>query len=205
MATHSSILAWRIPGTEEHGGLLSMGSHRVGHDWSDLAAAAAMLLLFTYLLCNANLNANVKRITPRWNHWNYTIVFRSLSPVDVLSALEKTNPSQDQEYWRKKGSSGRELAEGVLQACSVNPHWCPGTPSQDAKCMCAHSGLRASSFAFLPPPTPSSVLRSCASWGWGLETSNLASPLPMNSSPTGTADGFLHRFLNVHAGMDINF
>ena len=41
MATHSSILAWRIPGTEESSGLLSMGSHRVGHDWSDLAAAAA--------------------------------------------------------------------------------------------------------------------------------------------------------------------
>ena len=32
MATHSSVLAWRIPGTAEPGGLLSMGSHRVGHD-----------------------------------------------------------------------------------------------------------------------------------------------------------------------------
>ena len=41
MATHSSILAWRIPGTEEPGGLPSMEPHRVGHDWSDLAAAAA--------------------------------------------------------------------------------------------------------------------------------------------------------------------
>ena len=41
MASHSSILAWRIPGPEEPGGLLSMGSHRVGHDGSDLAAAAA--------------------------------------------------------------------------------------------------------------------------------------------------------------------
>ena len=41
MATHSSVLAWRIPGTGEPGGLLSMGLHRVGHDWSDLAAAAA--------------------------------------------------------------------------------------------------------------------------------------------------------------------
>ena len=39
MATHSSVLAWRIPGTGEPGRLLSMGSHRVGHDWSDLAAA----------------------------------------------------------------------------------------------------------------------------------------------------------------------
>ena len=41
MATHSSVLAWRIPGTGEPGGLPSMGSHRVGHDWSDLAAVAA--------------------------------------------------------------------------------------------------------------------------------------------------------------------
>ena len=39
MATNSSILAWRIPGTEEPGGLPSMGLHRVGHDWSDLAVA----------------------------------------------------------------------------------------------------------------------------------------------------------------------
>ena len=42
-ATHSSILAWRIPGTEGPGGLQSMGSHRVGHAWCDLAAAAAVL------------------------------------------------------------------------------------------------------------------------------------------------------------------
>ena len=41
MATHSSVLAWRIPGTGEPGGLPSMGSHRVGHDRSDLAVAAA--------------------------------------------------------------------------------------------------------------------------------------------------------------------
>ena len=41
MATHSSVLAWRIPGTEEPGRRPSMGSHRVGHDWSDLAVAAA--------------------------------------------------------------------------------------------------------------------------------------------------------------------
>ena len=41
MATHSSVLAWRIPGMGEPGGLLSMGSHRVRHDRSDLAAAAA--------------------------------------------------------------------------------------------------------------------------------------------------------------------
>ena len=38
MATHSSVIAWRLPGTGEPGGLPSMGSHRVGHNWSDLAA-----------------------------------------------------------------------------------------------------------------------------------------------------------------------
>ena len=41
MASHSSVLAWRIPGTMEPGRLLSMGSHRVGHDWCALAAVAA--------------------------------------------------------------------------------------------------------------------------------------------------------------------
>ena len=43
MATHSSVLAWRIPGMGEPGTLPSMGSHRIGHDWRDLAAAAASI------------------------------------------------------------------------------------------------------------------------------------------------------------------
>ena len=42
MATHSGVLAWRIPGMGEPSGLLSMGLHRVGYDWNDLAAAAAI-------------------------------------------------------------------------------------------------------------------------------------------------------------------
>ena len=45
MATHSSVLAWRIPGTGEPGGLPSMGSRRVGHDRSDLAAAGEIILM----------------------------------------------------------------------------------------------------------------------------------------------------------------
>ena len=52
-ATHSSVLAWRIPGRGEPGGLPSMGSHRVGHNWSDLAAAAAAAadsMLMSYLV-----------------------------------------------------------------------------------------------------------------------------------------------------------
>ena len=45
MATHSSVLAWRIPGTGEPGGLPSMGSHRVGHNWNDSAVAADFVLV----------------------------------------------------------------------------------------------------------------------------------------------------------------
>ena len=63
MATHSSVLAWRIPGTGEPGGLPSMGSYRVGHDWCDLAAAAAAAGKYRWLsllgndsLCGKNLS-----------------------------------------------------------------------------------------------------------------------------------------------------
>ena len=46
MATHSSVLAWRIPGMVEPGGLPSMGSHRVGHDRSDLVVVVVNILYF---------------------------------------------------------------------------------------------------------------------------------------------------------------
>ena len=62
---HSRILAWRIPGTGKPGGLLSMGSHRVGHDWSDLAAAAAAdSLLKHYLPLNKSI---LKEINPGYS------------------------------------------------------------------------------------------------------------------------------------------
>ena len=50
MATHSSVLAWRIPGMGEPGGLPSMRSHRVGHDWRGLAAAAAAAWVYVLTL-----------------------------------------------------------------------------------------------------------------------------------------------------------
>ena len=54
MATHSSVLAWRIPGMGEPGGLLSMGSHRVEHNWSDLAAALSLCLKFMFIKLNSS-------------------------------------------------------------------------------------------------------------------------------------------------------
>ena len=61
MATHSSVLAWRIPGMGEPGGLPSQGSHRVGHNWSDLAAAAAWLHLYQHFW-----NDKFKDMENRW-------------------------------------------------------------------------------------------------------------------------------------------
>ena len=63
MATHSSVLAWRIPGAGEPGGLPSMGSHRVGHDWSDLAEAVAKLSL-----------PRETKVTTAWK-WLFNIFF----------------------------------------------------------------------------------------------------------------------------------
>ena len=64
MATHSSVLAWRIPGMGEPGGLLSMGSHRVGHDWSDLAAAATAAACYNLLLPTQN---------SVWSYWGLVL------------------------------------------------------------------------------------------------------------------------------------
>ena len=58
------VLAWRIPGTGEPGGLPSMGSHRVGHDWSDLAAAAAHASKVMLKILQARLQQYVNRELP---------------------------------------------------------------------------------------------------------------------------------------------
>ena len=73
MATHSSVLAWRIRGTSIPGGLPSTGSHRVGYDWSDLAAAAAA----------ASVSAkDVKGIY--LEHLSWCFLFSHISPVTSI-------------------------------------------------------------------------------------------------------------------------
>ena len=72
MAIHSSVLAWRIPGTGEPGGLPSMGSHRVGHDWSDLAAGAAVVL-YLATCCEPCLS-----FLDFFHNVNLLLLFRSL-------------------------------------------------------------------------------------------------------------------------------
>ena len=82
MATHSSVLAWRIPGIAEPGGLLSMGSHRVRHDWSTLAAAAGraqpLWIWLPHLLWRVSSNTmwpkglvtiSVSNVAQQWLSW----------------------------------------------------------------------------------------------------------------------------------------
>ena len=70
MATHSSVLAWRIPGTGEPRGLTSMGSHWVRHDWSDLAVAASLLNCYKlYFSINRGVNN-----TNSWWCWEERIM-----------------------------------------------------------------------------------------------------------------------------------
>ena len=90
MATHSSVLAWKIPGMVGPGGLLSVGSHRVRHDWSDLTVAATGILspplaLFVGMLSKAHLTSHSRMsgsrsmITPSWLSGSWRSFFYSFS------------------------------------------------------------------------------------------------------------------------------
>ena len=87
MATHFSVLAWRIPGTGEPGGLPSLGSHRVGHDWSDLAAAEWYNQHFWLLIYGA-----VILKAANWNYWCGSWYFTTLLNHTVGCKLELDDP-----------------------------------------------------------------------------------------------------------------
>ena len=75
MATHSSVLAWRIPGMGEPGGLPSMGSLRVGHDWSDLAVAAEPAWLISV---HVDLDSLAEVVFVRFLH------YKGFSPLSII-------------------------------------------------------------------------------------------------------------------------
>ena len=89
MATHSSVLAWRIPGMGEPGGLLSMGSHRVGHNWSDLAVAVATKTFFFFNFFIVRYFIILCWFLP-YNHMNQPQVYicpLSLEPTSHLTHI----------------------------------------------------------------------------------------------------------------------
>ena len=103
MATHSSVLAWRIPGTAEPGGLPSMGSHRVRHGWSNLAAAAAGDASGKELVCQCRrhgFDSWVRKI-PWRRAWQPTPVFLPGESHGQRSlAVYRVTKSQSQLKWQ---------------------------------------------------------------------------------------------------------
>ena len=87
MATHSSVLAWRIPGTEEPGGLPPVGSHRVGHDRSNLAAAACQNDWFFFFFFLKTLKC--------WQDCGEIDTFCVLIHVKGINCINKTMQSWD--------------------------------------------------------------------------------------------------------------
>ena len=122
MATHSSVLAWRIPGMVKPGGLPSMGSHRVRHDWSDLAAAAyayireekmSQINNLSFHLKNLGKKEQVKlkesrkeEITKSINQWNLklnnetkSLYFEETNIID--KPLARLTEREERHKWHK--------------------------------------------------------------------------------------------------------
>ena len=120
MASHSSVLAWRIPGTGEPDGLPSMGSHRVRHDWSDLAAAAADAVLGAAMVKNNDNDhlPRMRQIRMDMRHIHrptlYSWFMRFLNSHSDFS--KKTGPIWIPTLDLKKHEAHSEKVEGFLRA-----------------------------------------------------------------------------------------
>ena len=127
MATHSSVLAWRIPRMAEPGGLPSLGSHRVGHDWSNLAAAAIMLFE-TFLLQVQNTTSEVPSPFLKSGSFSYFQIFNSANQsCRPLTSSAKASCVTTQGHSRKqKNISSQTL---TVRACfAMSPVWLFATP-----------------------------------------------------------------------------
>ena len=120
MATHSSILAWRISGMEEPGGLRSVGSHRVRQNWSDLLATAAVkAMVFPVDMYGCESWTIKKSWAPKnWCFWTVVLEKSLESPLDceqIQPVLPKGNQS-----WLFMGRTDAEAEAPILWLPDVN-------------------------------------------------------------------------------------
>ena len=145
MATHSSVLAWRIPGTGKPGGLSSMGSHRVGHAWSDLAAAAACMdvsldlkknlsakeLMLLNLVLEKTLESplNCKEIKPVNPKGNQPWIFIGRTDTEVEAPILWLPDVRNWLIWKDPdaGKDWRQEEKGMSEDEMVGRHhWLSG-------------------------------------------------------------------------------
>ena len=123
MATHSSILAWRIPGMGEPGGLPSMGSHRVGHDWSDLAAAAALEKTLRVLWTARRSNYSIlKEMSPDYSLEGLTLKLNLQYSGHLMwraDSLEKTLMIRKIEGRRRRGRQRIRWLDGITDSMDM--------------------------------------------------------------------------------------
>ena len=130
MATHSSVLGWRIPGTGKPGGLPSMGSHRVGHDWTDLAAAAAAWNLKMHSDCTQGANNLSESYCQEFTHFIIRRWFvKGSQELTVDLDLHEWNITiKEQWRWRGRKEQWEESLEttknkGTKDGNNPNAHW----------------------------------------------------------------------------------
>ena len=145
MATHSSVLAWRIPGMGKPGGLLSMGSHRVRQDWRDSSSSSSLSFKLTCNPALSNFMARANMVTYCYLHSlplgrlkNFDISFVFYSSTIIYFNLFF------QLYWE---TSSVQFSHSVMS----DSLWPNGL--QHARCSC-------------PSPTPRDYLNSCSLSQW---------------------------------------
>ena len=108
MATHSSVLAWRIPGTGKPGGLPSLGSHRVRYDWSDLAAAAGEGQSRDLNPRNLQIEGLATALSPH-RRGSTLLGFQNLVPA-AGKAPPMSQPcwGPNQRFWEERKKEGRD-------------------------------------------------------------------------------------------------
>ena len=134
MATHSSVPAWRILGTEEPGGLLSLGSHRVRHDWSNLAVAWPTRILKSRDITDKGPSSpsydfsssqvwmweldHKESWTPKnWCFWTVVLEKTLESPLDCKE-IQPVHPKGNQS-WIFIGKTGAEAEAPILWPLDV--------------------------------------------------------------------------------------